>query len=248
MKVVGFMSGSGTNLVKILEHQRVLQDTQGRAPYEVVLVFTDNPDSNAKAIAEKFGTAYGVNDIMEFYRSRGHTNKKDMSLRPEFDRESLKILDKYEIDAVALAGYMSVVTKPLLEAFDGRIINVHPANLAIIENGKRKYTGARGVALAIAAGEKELRSTMHIVREAVDYGEILMLSEPLPVTLPEGVTVEALNNPSNKSLLKEIADQHQSILKEIGDWKIFPATIENMALGRYTIKDKVAYLDGKSVV
>ncbi len=140
MRVAGFISGSGSNLVKIIEHQQNLKQNGG-SPYVVVCVFTDCGESNAKKIGERFNIPVIVSDIKEFYRERGHADKRDMSLRSEFDKNTIELIEGYNIDVIALAGYMSIVTQPLLERYAGRIINVHPADLRVQENGKRTYTG-----------------------------------------------------------------------------------------------------------
>lgn len=244
MRVAGFMSGSGTNLVKILERQADLDRTPERSPYEVVVVFTDNPSSNAARIAESYGLPLVVEDILAFYRSRGHKTKKDLSVRPRFDRRVLERLRPYDVDAIVLAGYMSVVTEPLLEAFSGRIVNVHPADLRILEQGRRKYTGDYAVRDAILAGEGALRATTHIVREEIDGGEILMVSAPLPVEFPEGVRPNSPPWPREKELWNRIAREHQERLKRTGDWEILPKTLEWLARGRYSLDEEGrVYLD-----
>jgi folate-dependent phosphoribosylglycinamide formyltransferase PurN len=47
---------------------------------------------------------------MDFYTSRGHSSKKDLSLRPDFDKLVVRGLEKYKVDLIALAGYMSITT------------------------------------------------------------------------------------------------------------------------------------------
>jgi len=242
------MSGSGTNLVKILERQAVLDKETEGSPFKVVVIFTDNPDSNAPKIAGEFGVPVVAEDILAFYQSRGHGNRKDLSLRPEFDRKILEVLAPYEADAIVLAGYMSVVTGPLLEAFSARIINVHPADLRIMEGGKRKYTGDHAVRDAILAGDSAIRSTTHIVREEVDGGEVLMVSDPVTVDLPEGVSAADLGRPENRGELLRISDEHQDRLKESGDWVILPGTIESLARGLYAHDGQgQIFLDGEPV-
>ncbi len=245
MRVAGFMSGSGTNLVKILEKQDELARTPGGCPYRIVLVFTDNPVGNAARIASSRGLPLVTEDIRAFYRSRGHATKRDLSLRPDYDRRVLDALAPHGIDAIVLAGYMSVVTAPLLNAFAGRIVNVHPADLRILEGGRRKYTGDFAVRDAILAGERVLRATTHIVRAEVDGGEILMVSEPVPVELPDGVRPDRPPWPEGRDLWNRIAAEHQERLKRTGDWKILPKTLEWLARGRYAVGEKGrVYLDG----
>ena len=255
MKVACFMSGTGTNVVKIIEHQLSYESRGERCPYEVVLIFTDVKDERvdrtgekrcyARDIAERFHLPYICNDIRDFYRSRGRRTIRDLSLRPEFDRMTLEMIGDYDIDVIALGGYMSIVSRPLLDAFPGRIINVHPADLSVMEGGRRKYVGLHAVRDAILAGERFLYSTTHIVRERVDEGEILMRSKPMEVRLPEGVTLEDLRRRENRSLLERVVRENQRKLKERGDWVIFPKTLEMIAQGRYGIDDKGnVYVDG----
>lgn len=245
MRVAGFLSGSGTNLVKILEKQSELERSPDGSPFRVVVLFTDTPTSNAQTIGAVHDIPVLTLDILAFYRQRGRPDKKDLSLRPEFDRRVLEALAPYCVDAVVLAGYMSVVTSPLLEAFPGRIVNVHPADLRIQEAGRRKYTGDHAVRNAILAGETLLRSSTHIVREDVDYGEILMVSRGVPVQLPEGMTLTELALPQNRDIVKRVAAEHQSRLKETGDWVILPRTLEWLARGRYSLdENRRVFLDG----
>lgn len=237
MKVAGFMSGSGTNLIKILEYERKIEKETGRPPYRLSLIFSDNKNSQAKNIAEDFGLPHVIHDILDFYASNGKKDKKDLSLRPEFDKKSLILLADYSFDYIALGGYMSIVTRPLLVAFKGRIINVHPADLTVTDDEKRRFTGDHAVALAILAGEKAIHSSTHIVREAVDYGEILMVSAPVSVQLPEGVTIDEMKISKNKALLRSVEDENQERLKEQGDWVIFPRTLEMIAQGRFGLDE-----------
>jgi len=249
MKVACFMSGSGTNTRKIIERSE-----EGDSAYMVVLIFTEVRDDRltrrgekrcrAKDIAGEHGIAYECVDIRDFYRSKGHRTRRDLSIRPEFDRMVLGKVEPYDIDVIANAGYMSIMTEPLLERYSGRIVNVHPADLSIMEGDERKYVGIHVVEEAILAGEKELRATTHVVRERVDYGEILVRSEPIPVQLPEGVSLETLRQ--DKELLKSVVSEHQDRLKERGDWVIYPLTLQMIAEGRFTLDGEGnVYLDGK---
>jgi folate-dependent phosphoribosylglycinamide formyltransferase PurN len=228
MRVAGFMSGSGTNLRKIIEHGRGIHRTQGIlgwAPYSVAVIFSDNPQSNAEKIGLEYNIHVVVRDLAEFYRKKGKP-KRDLSVRAEFDEETVKALKPFNVDVAAYAGYMAIATTPLINAFLG--VNVHPADLSIMAGGKRKYTGDNAVRDAILAGEKQLRATTHLIEQQVDYGRILMVSSPLDVNLPQGF------DPADKDLVKAITEMHQSRLKETGDWVIFPRTLEYLAEGKYS--------------
>lgn len=240
MRVACFMSGSGTNVMKIIENQL---RRGSKCPYKVVLIFADmldpsNRKCRAQSISSRFQVAYEHNDMMDFYKRRGRESRRDLSLRPEYDRVTLELIAKYELDLIALCGYMSIVTHPLLERYRDCIVNVHPADLSVKEGGRRKYTGLNTVRDAILAGEKKLYSTTHIVRERVDYGEILMRSPPVDVTFPNSIALKDLHRPENAALLKRIATEHQNRLKEQGDWVIYPKTLEMIGEGRYSVDDQ----------
>ena len=229
------MSGSGTNVVKILENQT---QKGSKCPYQVVLIFSDvfdqsNQKCKAQSISSEYRVDYRHNDIMEFYRRHGQETKRDLSLRLEYDQVTAEMIEEYDLDLIALCGYMSIVTASLLKRHNDRIVNVHPSDLSIMETGKRKYTGLHAVRDAIFAGEKKLYSTTHVVRDRVDYGEILMRSAPVDVVLPAGFSLGELRRPENSALVKRIADEHQARLKEHGDWIIYPKTLEMIANGRY---------------
>jgi len=248
MRVTCFMSGSGTNTRRIIERS-LEQD----ASYMVVLIFADvrddrfDEDGNkicrAKDIAEEYGVAYECVDILDFYQERGHKSKKDLSLRPEFDRLIVKRIEPYRVDLIVLGGYMSIQTAPLLERYEGRIVNVHPADLSIMKDGERKYVGMHTVRDAILEGEKTLRSSSHVVREKVDHGEILVISRPVLVQLPPGVTVDRLRE--DKELRRTIVEEHQDRLKREGDWVVYSLTVQMIGEGRLALGDGIVYLDDK---
>jgi folate-dependent phosphoribosylglycinamide formyltransferase PurN len=244
MRVAGLMSGSGTNLVKVIE-----RSLEGKgADYEVVVIVTDTPESRAEEISDKYGIPMVCSDIKAFYRSKGHETRKDISLRPEYDAKIVEELKPFNVDLIVLAGYMSIITEPLLDEFDARLINVHPADLSIVKEGRRIFTGAHAVRDSILYGCRELRSSTHIVRREVDCGEILLISDPVPVHLPECTSLEALKKKENRKLLNTIANEHQEKLKCEGDWVVLPKTLEWISRGRFGIaEDGNVTLDGKPV-
>lgn len=88
---------------------------------------------------------------------------------------------------VVLAGYMSVLEAPLIEAYRGRIVNIHPS--LIPKYCGKGFYGARVHQAVLAGGETESGATVHFVDEGVDTGEII-LQKTVPV-LPED-TAETL--------------------------------------------------------
>jgi folate-dependent phosphoribosylglycinamide formyltransferase PurN len=248
MRVACFMSGSGTNIRRIIE-----RSLQPDASYQVVLIFSDVKNTaldkegrkicSALDIATENSIDYACIDIIDYYLEKGHKSKKDLSLRPGFDELVVKKIEPYKIDLIVLGGYMSIQTTPLLERYKARIINVHPADLTIMNGVERKYVGMHTIRDAIMDGELCLRSTSHIVREKVDNGEILIVSKPIPVKLPSGTTL--LKIQEDKILRKMIIEDHQDRLKKEGDWTIYPLTVQMIGEGRFVLNDGLVYLDGK---
>ena len=239
MRVAGLMSGSGSNLRKIVENGKRLEAEQGRSPYEVVVIFSDNLTSNAEKIGKDYGIPVVVRDLGAFYKNRGKP-RRNLSVRAEFDYGTVEALRPFNIDVAAYAGYMSIATDSLINAFLG--VNVHPADLSVTDGTKRKYTGDHAVRDAILTGEKQLRASTHIIESQVDYGRILMISSPLVVNLSEGF------DRNNRDQVNFISDQHQNRLKEIGDWIVFPKTLEYLADGRYSQDEQGSlYFDNKPI-
>ena len=245
MLVTLFISGSGTNGLKIIEKSK-----EEGSNFKVTLIFSDIRDtrhrkngskmSRAKEIADKYGIAYECVDIRDFYKARG-VKRTDLSLRPEFDGLVVEALSGYEIDLIVNAGYMSIMTPVVVDQYAGKIVNVHPADLTVMDGDHRKYIGIHVVEQAILDGDKSLKSTSHVVREVVDGGEILVLSAPVPVNLD--VSLDELRE--DKKLRKKVVSEHQTVLKENGDWVVFPLTIQMISDGRFGIGENGVCLDGK---
>ncbi|TRO54732.1 formyl transferase, partial [Candidatus Bathyarchaeota archaeon] len=245
MRVALFISGSGTNGLKIIEKSQA-----SGSNFDVSLIFSDVKDDRlsrsgekmcrAKEIADEYGISYECVDIRDFYAERG-LKRTDLSIRPDFDRLVLEKLDGYSLDLIANAGYMSIMTPFLLDKYSGRVVNVHPADLSIMDGAKRKYVGIHVVEEAILAGESEIRSTTHIVREEVDHGEILIISAPVKVELD--VSISELEQ--DKALKEKTVSGYQNKLKEEGDWVVYPLTIKMISEGRFGQGLKGVYLDGE---
>lgn len=240
MRVVGFMSGSGTNLRRILEHQKRLELERGSSPFVIVALFSDRATSNAPIIGKEYDVPVVIRDLEGFCASRG-VSRKDLKAREEFDSETVKALSPFEAKIAAFGGYMSIATRPILEAF--LAINVHPADLSIKNrDGSRRFVGDHAVRDAIVAGERWLRSSTHIVEPLVDQGRLLMISPRVEVFLKEGWDL------GNKSHLAEAERVNQERLKEMGDWVVFPKTIEDLSLGRFAEdEDGILYYNGKPI-
>ncbi len=250
MRVMAFMSGTGTNIQKLLEHQNLLDSGNG-APFEVTGIFSDRSDGSCagEEIARRAGIPYFSYDIRRFHKLRGIkrsvASEEGMRARREYDALARRLLQTFDIDVVALGGFMSYTTIT-------RAVNVHPADLAILdEAGNRKYVGDKAVKLAILDGCRSLRSSVIWIDEGVDTGPILVRSAPVPVIYPDGAGAEDFSPDilrKNRALLKNVVKENQDALKERGDWKIFPLAIQWIAEGRFAAdRENRLYFDGTPI-
>jgi len=171
-RVAVLISGAGSNMAALID--------AGRAPgssYEVVLVVSNRPDAGGLAIAE----AKGVRAVAVDHRPFGPD-------REAHERAVHALLTEADVEVVALAGYMRLLTPWLVTAWQGRMLNIHPSLLPL-------YPGLDTHARAIEAGDAEAGCTVHIVTEGVDEGPILgqarvpVLADDTPASLAERVRV-----------------------------------------------------------
>ena len=147
--LVIFASGNGTNAQRIMEYFRDSIEVR------VVLVLSNNPGAYVLERAEKFGIPARIFDRKEFYETE--------NIRKE--------LEEKETSLIVLAGFLWLIPRYLLNAYNGRIINIHPALLPKY-GGKGMY-GLRVHEAVLAAGDKESGISIHFVNERYDEGEIL---------------------------------------------------------------------------
>jgi len=110
------------------------------------------------------------------------------SFGADFDRGAytgrvVDVLQRYEVDLVAMAGFMTILDQPIHDAYGGRITNTHPSLLPA-------FQGAHAVEDALAAGVQVTGCTVHYATLAVDEGPILA-QEAVPVLA--GDTAETLH-------------------------------------------------------
>jgi len=93
--------------------------------------------------------------------------------RDERDLVMATWLEEHSVELVVLAGYMHLLTRPFLDRFPGRIVNVHPSLLPA-------FPGAHAIADALAAGVRTTGVTVHYVDEGLDSGPVIR-QEAVPV-------------------------------------------------------------------
>ena len=149
-KVAALISGRGSNMEALV---RAAQDPA--CPFEITLVLANKADAGGLATAEAAGIEALCVPSKPFGKDReAHERAVDLALRER------------GIEVVALAGYMRILTPFLVDAWEGRMLNIHPSLLP-------KYPGLDTHARAIAAGDAEAGCTVHLVTAGVDEGPIL---------------------------------------------------------------------------
>jgi phosphoribosylglycinamide formyltransferase 1 len=167
-RVAVLISGRGSNLQALLDAR---QDA-----YDIALVVSNVPNAGGLDRAR----AAGVEALTLDHKPFG----KD---REAFERALNAELTARNIDIVALAGFMRVLTPYFVRAWTGRLVNIHPSLLP-------KFPGINTHARALEAGESEHGCTVHLVVEEVDSGEILGQARmPIgPSDTPETLTERVL--------------------------------------------------------
>ena len=149
-KVAVLISGRGSNMEALV---RAAQDPT--CPFEVALVLANKPEAGGLATASAAGIEALCVDQKVFGKDRAaHEHAIDAALRER------------GIEVVALAGYMRILTPLLVDAWAGRMLNIHPSLLPA-------YPGLDTHARALAAGDAEAGCTVHLVTAGVDEGPVL---------------------------------------------------------------------------
>ena len=208
MRVLGFSSGTGNSLWKALELQKEMELTFEGCPYEIVGVFSDNPESKAIAYAKEVGLPYYALNLKEFHASKG-ASITDMQVRAEFDQEVYELTKNCNADVIMLSGYVWATTEILVDNY--LMINVHPADLSIEKEGKRPYAGGNCIAGTLNEREKTICSSAHIVTSELDYGPLLMRSPDLKIDYE---AYEAFDDLKKKTL-KDVNIQSREITARV---------------------------------
>ena len=160
VRVAVLISGAGSNMAALI-------DAAGAAdcPYRVVLVISNDAGAGGLAVAAARGVATLAVDHRPFGKDRA-----------AHEAAVQAALDEHDVEVVALAGYMRLLTPWLVGRWRGRMLNIHPSLLP-------RHPGLDTHARALAAGDAVAGCTVHLVTEGVDEGPVLARAE-VPV-LPD---------------------------------------------------------------
>lgn len=186
--IVVLVSGGGTNLQALIDAQKRGELTGGK----ITCVISSNPNAYAltRAIDNNIETAV--------------IRRKDFAAFEDYDKALTALLQSKQADVVVLAGFMTILGKEVIRAFENRIINIHPALIpSFCGEG---YYGLRVHEEALRKGVKVTGATAHFVNEICDGGPIIMQK-----------AVEVQNGDTPEILQKRVMEQ--------AEWKILPRSV-----------------------
>jgi len=200
MKTIGVLiSGRGSNLQALIDAGR-----RSELGGEIAVVFSNVETAPGLERARRAGIPVAFRD----HRGRA---------REAFDAEVVGILRAHGVGLVCLAGYMRLLSPAFVQAFPGRVLNVHPALLPA-------FPGLHAQRQALAHGVKVAGATVHVVTDELDAGPILA-QEAVPV----------LEGDDEASLAARILE---------AEHRIYPRAVRAMLEGRVRLAGRRAIVEG----
>jgi phosphoribosylglycinamide formyltransferase-1 len=187
-------SGRGSNLQAIIDAIE-----KGTLEALLAVVLSNKSDAPALERARKHGAPAIFLD------------PKATPGREQYDHVLLEQLRKHDVELVALAGYMRIVTPVLIDAYRYRMMNIHPSLLPA-------FPGLAAQKQALDWGVKTSGCTVHFVTEGVDTGPIIRQAA---VPVCEGDTEETL-------AARILVEEH----------RLYPEAIQFFAQGRLTVEGR----------
>ena len=201
LRVGVLVSGGGTNLQAILDAVKAGKITNA----EIAYVLSNNADAYALKRAEAAGVEAEC------------LSPKQFETRAAFNTAMTERLTEKKLDLIVLAGFLVTIPPEMIEAFRGRIINIHPSLIPSFCG--KGYYGLKVHEKALERGVKVTGATVHVVDEDLDHGPILLQKA---VEVQPGDTPEVL----------------QRRVMEQAEWILLPAAIDGIANGRIPLTDK----------
>lgn len=198
LRLAVLASGRGSNLQAIID-----AITEGRLRAVLAVVISNKAESQALERARKHGAPAVFLD------------PKATPGRDAYDAVILEHLRQHDVGLVALAGYMKIVTRVLIDAYANRIMNIHPSLLP-------SFPGLEAQQQALDWGAKVSGCTVHFVEEGVDTGPII---QQAAVPVLEGDTAESLE-------ARILAQEH----------RIYPEAIQLFAEGCLTVEGRRVHI------
>jgi len=169
-RIAILISGRGSNMMALVEAAR-----DKTFPAEIVCVVSNRADAKGLEFAAANGIATKVID------HKAHATRED------FEAALDQYLGSMNVEGIALAGFMRVLTAQFIAGWDGRMLNIHPSLLPA-------YKGLHTHERAIADGAKVHGCSVHLVTPELDGGPVLLQAEVpvLPHDTPDSLSARVL--------------------------------------------------------
>ena len=200
LKISVMVSGGGTNFQAVIDGV-----SSGQIPdSKIVQVIS----SSSRAYALERAKKHGIPGFV--------VSSRDYPDQAEKADRILQLLKEKETDLIVLAGYMSVIDERIVDAYRGRIINIHPS--LIPKYCGKGFYGLHVHEAALAKGVKLTGATVHFVTEECDGGPIILQK-----------AVEVKNGDTPEILQKRVMEE--------AEWKILPKAVQLFCDGKITVEN-----------
>lgn len=204
----------------------LLEDGSRGRRFEVVAVIASEPSFAEAEAVRAHGVEVLTHPIAAFYEARSSNVYRDFVTRRAYDRETLARLAPHAPDLVLLDGYLYLLTRPVLDAYRNRMLNLHFSDLTVRRADRRPtYPGIRAVRDAIVDGVAETSATVHLVNDEPDGGAPLVRSWtfPIPPLVDEARRWQAMD------MLKAYAFAHQEWMIRAASGPLLSAALQLVA-------------------
>lgn len=178
LQIAVLVSGGGTNLQALIDEESRLDKD---CPYHIALVVSSTKNAYAIERSEKANIHTEIASPFSVMGKEVAQNASIEEKRLAVSNKVLELCKNHKIDAIVLAGFLTVLSGKIVDDFSGKIINLHPALLP--KFGGVGMWGHNVHEAVLAAGETESGCTVHLVDAGCDTGKIL-LQRKVPV-LPD---------------------------------------------------------------
>lgn len=199
LRLAVLVSGGGTNLQAIIDSERARE----QSPFRVSLVISSTKDAYALERARRFAIQSEITSPVSVLGSEKAKTATMEEKRLALSNAVFELCKKNDIDLIVLAGFLTVLTGPIIKAYENRIINMHPALLP--KFGGVGMWGHHVHEAVLASGETESGCTVHLVDSGCDTGEILVQKK-----------VPVLQDDTAETLYKRIAPfEHEAMIEAL---------------------------------
>lgn len=199
LRLAVLISGSGSGM-----HALITQESQMASPCFVTsVVISDRKGVGGLSIAEEHGVPAEIVPLVDIAEDAQPSRRRAHELALE------SVLEKYEVEAIILSGYMRILTPDFLRDWSGKVLNIHPSLLP-------RHPGAHAHRDVLASGDTVTGCTVHFVDGGVDTGAIIAQSE---VPVHKGDTIEMLQE------RVKVVEHH-----------LYPQLISDFAAGKFRLE------------